>query len=158
MILSILDTKGKARKKKTRKTIGSYLILTLTAIAVNFVYGIFGHGVHSTAMTWMFLYPLLGGALIYLLIDRRASGITRFSGYRLGFNSYNSGIATLTIGSFIKGVLDIAGTNSPYLVFYTGMGWLFIAIGMTIFIILVVNRQKIHAMIKDTHEYKSIIE
>lgn len=156
--MSILGIKAKGQKNKLRKTIRGYLILSFVAIGVNFIYGIFGHGVHSPAMTWMFLYPLLGGALVFLLIERLTSGITRFAAYRMGYNSYNSGIAALTIGSFLKGILDIAGTNSPYLVFFTGMGWLFIAAGVAIFIILAVNRQKIQTTIRETHECQSIIE
>lgn len=62
--LATLFTSGiklKNNSKKLGKTIVVYLLMTLLSIAVNLIYGLFGHGVHSVAMTGMFLYPLLGG-------------------------------------------------------------------------------------------------
>ncbi len=138
----ISGIKIKSNRKKIRKTIAVYLLLALVAMAVNLIYGFFGHGVHSAAMTWMFLYPLLGGALGYFLIDRGSPLITRFVVYRIGYNSYNSGIGALTVGSFLKGILEIAGTNSNYLVFFTSLGWLFIVIGLAIFAFLAVKNPR----------------
>lgn len=158
MILSILGIKMNGQKNKIRKTVGVYAILSVVAVGVNFIYGQFGHGVHSAAMTWMFLYPLLGGTLFYFIMERLSADITRFAAYRVGYNSYNSGIATLTVGSFLKGILEIAGTNSPYLVFFTIIGWLFIIIGLTIFGILVVRRKKVQISKKESHDYRSVIE
>ncbi|MBI4857964.1 MAG: hypothetical protein HY818_14605 [Acetobacterium woodii] len=146
------------QKNKIRKTIGVYAILSLVAIGINFIYGQFGHGVHSAAMTWMFLYPLLGGALFYFLLERLKSGMTRFAPFRFGYNSYNSGIATLTVGSFLKGILEIAGTNSPYLVLFTIIGWLFIAVGVMVFALLSVSRKKNSAPQKEAPDYHSVIE
>lgn len=156
--MSILGIKMKGQRNKIRRTIGVYLLLALVAIGVNFIYGRFGHGVHSAAMTWMFLYPLLGGALFYFLLERLKSGITRFAPFRFGYNSYNSGIATLTVGSFLKGILEIAGTNSPYLLFFTIMGWLFITVGVTVFALLSVSWKKISATKKEAPDYRSVIE
>lgn len=156
--MSILGIKLNRQKNKIQKTIRVYCIVSLAAIGVNFVYGLFGHGVHSAAMTWMFLYPLLGGVLFYLILDRLNSGMTRFAPYRVGYNSYNSGIATLTVGSFLKGILEIAGTNSPYLPFFTVVGWLFIAVGVTLFILLAVSQKKIKATKKEPQDYRSVIE
>ena len=115
----------KNQSKNFTKTIVTYLILSVLAIVVNKVYGMFGHGVSSKAMTWMFLYPLIGGTLFYLAINGFANKISRFSGYRLAYNIYNSGIATLTFGSFLKGIIQIAGASSPYIVFYYVVGGLF---------------------------------
>ena len=133
--LFISGIKIKSNSKKIRKTIAAYLLLALVAMGVNLIYGYFGHGVHSAAMTWMFLYPLLGGALGYFLIDRFSPLITRFVAYRIGYNSYNSGIGALTVGSFLKGILEIAGTNSPYLLIFTIIGWVAIALGLIIYFI-----------------------
>lgn len=141
--LFISAIKIKSNSKKIRKTIAVYLLLALLAIAVNLIYGLFGHGVHSAAMTWMFLYPLLGGALGYFLIDRFSPLITRFVAYRIGYNSYNSGIGALTVGSFLKGILEIAGTNSPYLVFFILLGWVSIGIGLTIYAFLAVKNKRL---------------
>ena len=77
---------------------------------VNFVYAQFSHGVRSDYMTFMFAYPLIGGSLVYLLIDLLPSRIPG----RFAFNVYNSGIAALTVGSMLRGIFEIARTSSPY--------------------------------------------
>jgi hypothetical protein len=115
-----------------------YIILSITAIAVNNIYALFGHGVHSAAMTWMFLYPLIGGGLGYFLIERLAPGIVKAKGYRLFYNLYNSGIATLTVGSFLQGILEIAGTSSPYTIGFYVVGLLFAVAGL---VLLIYNTQ-----------------
>lgn len=128
--MSTLGIDIKYKNWQLRKTVLVFIVLSLTAIAVDNIYAIFGHGVSSAAMTWMFLYPLIGGALIYFLIERLIPGISRSPGYRLFYNIYNSGIATLTAGSFLKGILDIAGTSSTYTIVFSAIGWLFAAAGL----------------------------
>ncbi len=118
------------------------MILSVVAIVVDKVYGIFGHGVKSAAMTWMFLYPLLGGALFYFIIERGIPHITKFAGCRVFLNIYNSGIATLTIASLLKGIFEIAGTNSPYLVFYYMTGGIFIVVGLVIILIMSIKQER----------------
>ena len=121
-----------------------YLALSFAAIAVDNIYAIFGHGVRSDAMTWMFLYPLIGGTLFYLLIELLIPWINRLVGYRVFFNIYNSGIATLTTGSFLEGILDIAGTSSPYVTVFYAAGWLLIASGLILLTMLAVNRKRLN--------------
>jgi hypothetical protein len=133
----------KNQTKHPIKTVIIYAILSILATVVNKVYAIFGHGVSSPAMTWMFLYPLIGGALFYFLIYGAASRIIRFNGYRLFFNIYNSGIATLTFGSFLKGILEIAGADSIYLVFYYAVGAVFIAAGLILAAVMIVNQKRV---------------
>ncbi len=123
--MSILDI-----NVDTKKTILVYLLLALTAILVDNVYAIFGHGVRSAAMTWMFLYPLLGGTMFYLIIDRWTQGIGGSKGYRAFYNLHNSGIATLTVGSFLKGILEIAGADSLYVLYFQVTGWVLVVIGL----------------------------
>ncbi|MBC3888386.1 hypothetical protein GH810_08695 [Acetobacterium paludosum] len=141
----ILDTKIKNHKKKILKTSLIYLVLSLSAIIINYVYGLFGHGVHSSYMTWMFLYPLLGGAILYLLIFLLVPDIARIVEYRMFYNIYNSGIATLTIGSLLKGIFDIAGTSSVYIAVFYAIGELFVAVGLVMLLILAVNLKKSQA-------------
>lgn len=124
--MSTLDINQKS-KKFTLKTVIVYLIISTFCFVVNRIYAIFGHGVSSDYMTWMFLYPLLGGSLFYLIIELFLKGIKQTSKYRLFYNIYNTGIAILTAGSFLKGILDIAGTNSPYILFYFVTGWVCVA-------------------------------
>lgn len=119
-----------------------YVALSLVAIIADKIYDIFGHGVDSPAMTWMFLYPLLGGALFYFIVNLLISPINKVTGFRVFFNMHNSGIATLTFASFLKGVFEIAGTNSSYLKYYYVVGCLFIVIGAINLIIVVINKEQ----------------
>lgn len=130
-------------EKQLRKTVGVYLILSAAAVVIDKVYGVFSHGVDSAAMTWMFLYPLLGGALFYFVIGRLIPHITKFSGYRVFLNIHNSGIAALTLASLLKGIFEIAGTNSPYLVYYYIVGGVFIAAGLISMFIIVINKDRV---------------
>jgi hypothetical protein len=131
-------------EKQFRKAIWVYLILSAVAIVVSKVYGIFGHGVTSAAMSWMFLYPLLGGALFYFIIEMLIPHITKFAGCRVFLNLNNSGIATLTLASLLKGIFEIAGTDSPYLVYYYTVGGVFVAAGLIILLIMATNRDRVH--------------
>lgn len=111
------------------KTIIVYILCGIGCIFAEKVYGLFGHGVRSAAMTWMFLYPLLGGGLLFLLLRFARPRIQRYGLYRLGYNLYNAGIATLTTGSFLQGILEIAGTASPYVTGFAAAGGLLVTVG-----------------------------
>ena len=140
--MSTLDTSIRAPRKHIRKTTAVYLALSLLAVIINYVYGLFGHGVHSGYMTWMFLYPLLGGALIYNLITLIIPGVIRVPQYRLFFNTYNSGIAALTVGSFLKGIFYIAGTDSSYTAYFDAAGWMLVAAGIIMLFSIVIRNRK----------------
>lgn len=127
--MSILDIRS-----KSNKTIIVYLAVSIFLIIVNKVYAIFGHGVSSGYMTWMFLYTLLGGSVFYLLIGLLQPELVKYSGYRAFYNLYNSGIALMTVGSFMKGVFEIAGTDSPFVAYYFMIGFLFITAGFVIIV------------------------
>ncbi len=110
------------------------LVTTLCCIIFAMIYNHFGHGVYSFYMTYMFLLPLVLGGGVYglMLILPQIKEVSR-----LPFNLYNSGVATLTIGSLLKGIFEIAGTSSPYVVVYWLVGTL-----MIVFSVLMVVRQR----------------
>ena len=133
----------KTAARATRKTVLVYLVLSVVAVAVDNIYAIFGHGVRSDYMSLMLLYPLLGGAVVYFLVGLLTwNSYATSRMYRLGYNLYNSGVATLTVGSFYKGILEIAGTASDLESAFMIVGWAFAAIGM-IFIIVAVATLRI---------------
>lgn len=139
MILSTSVIRKRHTNSYTQKTVIIYIFYSLTAILVNEIYALFGHGVHSPAMTYMFLYPLIGGCLIYGVIGLLIPKGNQLPGYRLFYNIYNSGIATLTVGSFLKGILEIAGTSSGYVGLFYTIGALFIAVAAIVFIVIVMR-------------------
>lgn len=109
------------------------MAVSVFCFVFNKIYAIFGHGVNSDSMTYMFLYPLLLGVLPFLLLWLFVKQADNVPHYRLFYNSYNSGIALLTIGSLLKGIFEIAGTSSPYLIVFTVCGWGMFAIGLVIY-------------------------
>jgi hypothetical protein len=112
------------------RTVVTFLILSCVSVAIDRVYGIFGHGVTSPAMIWMFLYPLLGGAVIYTLLYKLRPELFALPKFRRFYNLYNSGIAALTIGSFLLGIFQIAGTSSPFTIIFFIIGVLMIVVGV----------------------------
>jgi len=139
--LSILAINTRKNESQLRKTILTYLIVSAAAVVFDQVYGVFSHGVDSVAMTWMFLYPLLGGTLFYFIVSKLFPHIIHFAGCRVFSNIHNSGIATLTLASLLKGVFEIAGTNSPHLIYYHVVGWGFLAAGLIILIVMAANQK-----------------
>ena len=68
------------------------------------IYEYFSHGVYSNFMVFAFLIPFIGlftPSLINIFIKREISDSAKLS--------WKCGIATLTVGSLYKGVLDIYG-------------------------------------------------
>lgn len=107
------------KKRKILKIIVTYLLLTLVCLLFSIIYEHFSHGVYSDYMVYMFAIPLFGGVLPFGIIGLiKNSPLPR----RLVINLYNSGIATLTIGSCLSGALAIYGTNSDLVYIYLFFG------------------------------------
>lgn len=110
-------------KTSTKNTVIVYISMTLFLIAFNFIYSLFGHGVTSPFMTYAFGFSLGLGVVGFIVI-----GWMHVKN-RIAFNLYNAGIATLIVGSLLRGILDIAGADTSYPVYYFIVGSLFVAIG-----------------------------
>lgn len=90
------------------KTVFAYLLASLFCAFFGAVYEAFSHEVYSGYMLNAFAFPLAGGALPFMA--KSLSG-RRFPG-RLSGSLYHCGIATLTVGSIMTGVLEIYGTTN----------------------------------------------
>lgn len=99
------------------------------------VYAQFSHGVRSASMERMFLYPLLGGALAYAVLLPLWDAIARGGLARPGMLCLHSGIATLTAGAFLRGILQIAGSSSPYPPAFMAVGWVLYWVGIGLFVV-----------------------
>lgn len=108
-------------RMKTLKIGFVYLAAALVCAALGAIYERFSHEVYSASMVYAFAFPLAGGALPFCaaaLCGLRAP-------WRLAQNLYHLGVATLTVGSFFHGVLEIYGTtNSLEIVYWLGGGTL----------------------------------
>lgn len=90
------------------------------------IYENFSHEVYSGFMIYAFLFPLAGGTLPFWIISLYYKKPLK----RLPINLYNSGIATLTIGSIMTGILEIFGTTNDIVQIYwfVGVGFIIAAI------------------------------
>lgn len=102
--------------RKALKTAFAYLLVSLLCALFGAVYERFSHGVYSFYMIYAFAFPLAGGALPFLAISLFRK---RYPG-AVARNLYHSGIATLTVGSIVQGILDIYGTTNRL----TGLYWI----------------------------------
>lgn len=119
-----------------------FLCITLFCGLFSAVYEHFSHDVYSSFMIYLFMFPLVGGALPYAVL-----GLTPHMSCptRSASRLYNSGIATLTVGSCVRGVLDIYGTTSVYMTAYWVVGAAFIVIGLTMFYIGAARQRRVEA-------------
>ena len=95
-------------------------------IIFNEAYSHFSHNVASVYMTWAFSYPSLAGIFYLILYQLRnkLNTLVTLDFYRLAYNLFFSGIASLALVSVLVGVFEIAGTASAYTqyLWYLGCG------------------------------------
>lgn len=128
----ILYTSDINKNEFCSKKIGfSYLCIALICALFGAIYEVFSYGVYSFFMIYAFAFPLIGGSLYFFALDlfgKRVPG-------RLSLNLYNSGIATLTIGCILEGILEIYGTTNSLTSVYWFVGILFVLVGILFYIV-----------------------
>ena len=95
-------------KKTYFTTMIIYAIASLLCVIFNAVYYQFSHEVSSIYMSLAFLYPLVMGVVVYVVLFF----INWFD--KVSYNAYNAGVATITMGSILLGVNQIAGADTIY--------------------------------------------
>lgn len=113
-------------RKKLAQARDRWLLVTVGTVFFAAVYECFSHQVYSRAMILAFLYPLLGGllptTLLMLAKDHPLPGDWPRSLWAVG-------IASLTLGSLFRGVLEIYGTTSRLSAVYPMLGLTLLALG-----------------------------
>ena len=112
-------------KNKAFKTAFVYLLISLFCAFFGAVYEIFSHGVYSYFMIYAFGFTLAGGTLPFSIL---ALSKTKWYPNKLTYSFYHYGIATLTVGSIVRGVLDIYGTSNDLSNIYWWVGFAFILV------------------------------
>lgn len=111
-------------KKRLKKTILGYTLLTVFFFAGSRIYEHFSFGETSAFMHYLFLIPLIGGTLLVAL-QLFVKGLSRLS-----LNLWNSGVATLTAGVLYRGIVNLSGRSTtmdqPY--YYVGFAFLALAL------------------------------
>lgn len=102
-------------RKRAGKTALVYLLAALLCALFGAVYEMFSHEVYSHWMIYAFVFPLAGGTLPFLILSLGRGGTYPNA---LVSNLYHCGIATLTVGSILCGVLEIYGTTNSLSQYY----------------------------------------
>ncbi len=126
------------RSNKICKTLLIYTGITAFCALFSAVYEHFSHGVYSLYMVFLFLIPFAGGilptcAFLFLRPIPCPGPFAR--------NVYNWGIATLSVGCCLRGVLEIYGTDSAYIPYYMYSGLALIAASIIIYAISSTSKQ-----------------
>ncbi len=100
-----------------------YWIFSLATAVFGLVYEHFSHGVVSCFMVFAFLIPLLGGAVRL---------IPSFNARTQGEIWGACGILTLTVGSIVRGILEIYGTTNRLCAIYGIVGAAFLVMDIAL--------------------------
>ena len=116
-------------KKRFKKTVISYTLITIFFFAFSRIYEAFSFGETSVHMHYLFVVPLIGGFLLAILLK----ALPQFS--RISFNLWNSAVAIITAGTLFRGIVNLSGRSTtldtPY--WYVGISFAILAI-LSIFI------------------------
>ena len=102
------------------------------------IYETFSFGVYSYFMIFAFVVPLLWCSLPYSIIVFINKKIPESLSLRL----WNSGIATLTVGSLVQGVIEIYGTTNQFVIIYGIVGAVFCISGFIVWLSTPSSTQK----------------
>lgn len=124
-------------KKVFRRHCLIYVCVTAFVWIFSRVYEYFGHGVISKAMMTAFWYPCLMGMIptLILALIKPLKNIAYAGILRVGVNLLYCGIATLTVGSLLSGVVEIYGTTYHLLKYYYYAGAVLSALGVILCIV-----------------------
>lgn len=124
---------NKTKEQRVRKTVLVYFGVMLFCGLFSLIYEHFSHGVYSNYMVYLFLFPLLGGVVPFAALGKMSR--LPFPD-RVPFNLYNSGIATLSVGSCLTGILEIYGTTSVYTNVYWIVGAALTVLSLLVYVAL----------------------
>ncbi|HFI0323639.1 TPA: hypothetical protein ACGO5H_001077 [Streptococcus suis] len=108
---------------RTARTFITYLATTAFLFIFSRIYESLSYGEISFFMHYMFCVTLIGGALLLGMLTLKPNLS------RMTFNLWNSGVATITAGFLLRGIINLSGRSTtldqPY--WYVGAGFLTLA-------------------------------
>ncbi|HEM5269581.1 TPA: hypothetical protein U1351_001208 [Streptococcus suis] len=109
---------------RVSRTFISYLAITAFLFIFSRIYESLSYGEVSVFMHYMFCVTLIGGGLLLGLLTIKPNLS------RLTFNLWNSGVATITAGFLLRGIINLSGRSTtldqPY--WFVGAGFLILAL------------------------------
>lgn len=130
----------RSNKNIVKRMMFIYLGVTLFCALFGLIYEMNAHGVYSFYMAFGFIFPMTLGLFIYCLLFffEKVNLPSVFSS-----NLYNAGVATLSMGIYFQGALDIYGTTRDiYFIIYVVVGITLICIGFLSYIITLITLKK----------------
>ena len=122
----------KKRFSRLGKTAMVYLIISIFFFLFSRIYVSLSYGEYSFFMNTLSLVPLIGGGLLVglLLVQPNLS--------RVSFNLWNSGVAVLTAGFLLRGIINLSGRSTtldwPYWLIGAGfLGFALVSFGLSLF-------------------------
>ena len=111
-------------KKYCLRPLLIYIGVTIFCVIFGLIYEYFSHNVLSYSMLYGFMWPLFGGVVFYAVW----TGI--YFLFKIKYTpsiwtsyAYNAGLATLTVGCYFHGIVEISGrTSESHDVYYTIIG------------------------------------
>ena len=125
------------REKKLLSTIRKYLLAAAFCAVFGIVYELFSHEVYTPYMYLACLIPLSGGTVPYLIIHMARAPLPA----ALSSVLYACGIATLTVGSIMQGVLVIYGTTNRLMPIYAIAGAVLLVVGGGSYLVMLIRRK-----------------
>ena len=113
----------------------AYLLAAVCCALFGAVYELFSHEVYSFFMIYAFAFPLLLGVIPFFLMYKHGR---RFPGKAADL--VHAGVAALTVGSIMQGVLQIYGTSSPLTAVYWAAGVVLVSVGWLLTVRSLVSR------------------
>lgn len=105
----------------TKKNIYTYGVVVLFCIFGTKIYEQFSYGEYFLYMRSMFWFPFAGSMALAMLFYKLERTVSRKS-----FLLWNSGIAALTVGCLVRGIITISGRSSSYDRYYWFAGVVFL--------------------------------
>ena len=108
-----------------------YLYVSAGCLIFSMIYECFSHNVFSPYMVFAVAFPLLGGLVAGELLKKVPA---RHLPGQLSAEVYHCGLATLTVGSIIRGVMDIYGTENALVKYYAFAGIGLVALALLLWL------------------------
>lgn len=134
MTLSISATK----RNQFQKTAQIYACITIFCMIFSFIYELFSHQVYSLYMICAFLFPFIGGVIPFAIFSKK--NLIHPSLFIRNLN--HCGIATLTIGSIMQGILEIYGTTNRLIIIYWITGFSLICLEIILYAIQISHTKR----------------
>lgn len=124
-------------KRTVRRNLFIYCGVVCFCALFGYIYETQAHGVLSWFMLLGFLMPLVLGLVPYLILTLTK---TEKGPNTIASNLFNAGVATLTVGCYFKGFLDIYGTTRDvHIIVYSVVGAILLLTGVVFYIISMVK-------------------